>query len=104
MLAAETSKEDSFWLYGVTQLDDAYKSTLDTIGYRPLFSKGTVYVNPNPITITTEPERVIVPAVRYVMDLNAVVKDADARNKTFMDLIRKKESGGQELLYTLLCA
>ena len=83
-------KIQSFWLYGVTQLDDAYKSTLDTIGYRPLFSKGTVYVNPNPITITTEPERVIVPAVRYVMDMDAVVNDADARNKTFMDLIRER--------------
>lgn len=83
-------KIQSFWLYGVTQLDDTYKSTLDTIGYRPLFSKGTVYVNPNPITITTEPERVIVPAVRYVMDIDAVVKDADARNKTFMDLIRER--------------
>jgi hypothetical protein len=55
-----------------------------------LFSKGTVYVNPNPITITTEPERIIVPAVRYVMDIDAVVKDADARNKTFMDLILER--------------
>lgn len=84
------NKIQSLWLYGVTQLDDAYKSTLDTIGYRPLFSKGTVYVNPNPITITTEPERVIVPAVRYVMDIDAVVNDADLRNKTFMDLIRER--------------
>ena len=84
------NKIQSIWLYGVTQLDDAYKSTLDTMGYRPLFSKGTVYVNPNPITITTNPERVIVPAVRYVMDIDAVIKDADARNKTFMDLIRER--------------
>ena len=76
--------------FKVQQLDDAYKSTLDTIGYRPLFSKGTVYVNPNPITIKTEPERVIVPAVRYVMDIDAVVNDADLRNKTFMDLIRER--------------
>lgn len=83
-------KIQSLWLYGVTQLDNAYKSTLDTIGYRPLFSKGTVYVNPNPITITTEPERIIVPAVRYVMDIDAVVNDADLRNKTFMDLIRER--------------
>lgn len=83
-------KIQSLWLYGVTQLNDDYKSTLDTIGYRPLFSKGTVYVNPNPITITTEPERITVPAVRYIMDIDAVVNDADARNQTFMDLIRKR--------------
>ena len=60
------------------------------MGYRPLLSKGTVYVNSNPITITTEPERIIVPAVRYVMDIDAVVNDAEARNKVFMDLIRER--------------
>lgn len=89
-------KIQSLWLYGVTQLDEDYKATLDTMGYRPLFSKGTVYVNANPITIATEPERIIVPAVRYVMDIDAVVKDADARNKTFMDLIRERMKETEE--------
>jgi anti-sigma regulatory factor (Ser/Thr protein kinase) len=84
------SKIQSMWLYGVTQLNNDYKSTLDTMGYRPLFSKGTVYVNPNPITITTEPERITVPAVRYIMDMDAVINDADARNRTFMDLIKER--------------
>ena len=89
-------KIQSLWLYGVTQLDNDYKSTLDTMGYRPLLSKGTVYVNSNPITITTEPERVIVPAVRYVMDIDAVVNDAEARNKVFMDLIRERMKADEE--------
>lgn len=83
-------KIQSLWLYGVTQLNNDYKSTLDTMGYRPLFSKGTVYVNPSPITITTEPERITVPAVRYIMDIDAVINDADARNRVFMDLIRER--------------
>ena len=82
----------------MTQLDNAYKSTLDTMGYRPLYSKGTVYVNPNPITITTEPERITVPAVRYVMDIDAVVNDADARNKVFIDLIRERMNGKEEVI------
>lgn len=90
-------KIQSLWLYGVTQLNDEYKSTLDTMGYRPLFSKGTVYCNPNPITITTEPERITVPAVRYIMDIDAVINDADARNRTFMDLIRERmKTNGEE--------
>ena len=59
-------------------------------------SKGTVYVNSNPITITTEPERIIVPAVRYVMDIDAVVNDAEARNKVFMDLIRERMKTEEE--------
>lgn len=89
-------KIQSLWLYGVTQLDNAYKSTLDTMGYRPLYSKGTVYVNSNPITITTEPERITVPSVRYVMDIDAVVNDADARNKVFMDMIRERMKVNEE--------
>lgn len=84
------NKIQSLWLYGVTQMDDAYQATLNSIGYQPLYSKGTVYVNTNPITITMQPERIIVPAVRYIMDIDAVVNDADARNKTFIDLIRDR--------------
>ena len=42
------------------------------------------------ITITTEPERINGPAVRYVMDIDAVVNDAEAHNKIFMDLIRDR--------------
>lgn len=83
-------KIQSLWLYGVTQLDDAYQSTLNTIGYQPLFSNGTVYVNTNPITITMRPEKISVPAVRYIMDIDAVVNDADARNKAFMNLIQER--------------
>jgi len=83
-------KIQSVWLYGVTQLDDDYQSTLNTIGYQPLYSKGTVYVNTNPITISMNPEKITIPAVRYVMDIDAVIKDSDARNKAFMDLIKEK--------------
>lgn len=86
------NKIQSMWLYGVTQFDDAYQATLNTIGYQPLYSKGTVYVNTNPITITMRPEKISVPAVRYVMDIDAVVEDADARNKAFMDIIQEKVS------------
>lgn len=84
------NKIQSMWLYGVTQLDDEYQSTLNTIGYQPLFSNGTMYVNTNPITITMKPEKISVPAVRYVMDIDAVVNDADARNKAFIDLIQER--------------
>ena len=81
-------KIQTMWLYGVTELDSEYKATLDTIGYQPLYSKGTVFVNTNPITVSFEPEIIRVPAVRYVMDIDAVINDADARNKAFMDILR----------------
>ena len=31
-----------------------------------------------------------IPAVRYILDLDAVVNDADARNLTFLNLIKSK--------------
>lgn len=80
-------KIQSLWLYGVTQLDSEYKATLNTIGYQPLFSKGTVFVNTNPITVSFEPELIKVPAVRYIMDMDAVVNDAAARNKSYIDIL-----------------
>lgn len=82
-------KIQTMWLYGVTQLDSEYKATLDTIGYSPLYSKGTVFVNTNPITVSFEPEKIRVPAVRYIMDIDSVINDAAARNKSFIDILRE---------------
>lgn len=90
-------KIQSLWLYGVTQLDEDYQATLNTMGYQPLYSKGTVYVNTNPVTIRMNPERISVPAVRYIMDIDAVVNDADARNRTFIDFIRERVKSQDEL-------
>lgn len=89
-------KIQTMWLYGVTELDSEYKATLDTIGYQPLYSKGTVFVNTNPITVSFEPEKIRVPAVRYVMDIDAVINDADARNKAFMDILRDHIKGEEK--------
>ena len=82
-------KVQSLWLYGVVELDNDYKSHLSSAGYHPLYSKGNVFVNTNDITVDWE-SGIKIPAVRYILDLDAVVNDADARNLTFLNLIKSK--------------
>lgn len=83
------NKIQSLWLYGIAELDNEYKSHLSTAGYQPLFSKGTVFVHTTDITVDWETQTKI-PAVRYVLDFDAVVNDAESRNKTFLNLIKSK--------------
>lgn len=80
-------KIQRLWLYGVAELDSEYKAHLSTAGYHPLYSKGTVFVNTTDITVNWE-SGVKIPAARYVMDFNALIEDANARNKTFLDIIK----------------
>lgn len=80
-------KIQTLWLYGVTQLDDEYKSTLSGMGYKPLFSKGTLFINTNPVNVDWKTNKEV-PAVRYIMDIDAVVEDADFRNASFLQLIK----------------
>ena len=82
-------KVQSLWLYGVVELDNDYKSHLSSAGYHPLYSKGNVFVNTNDITVDWE-SGIKIPAVRYILDFDAVVNDADARNLTFLNLIKSK--------------
>lgn len=82
-------KIQALWLYGIVELDNDYKAVLSTAGYQPLFSKGSVFVHTGEITVNWE-SRTKIPAIRYVLDFDALVNDADARNKTFLDLIKCK--------------
>lgn len=82
-------KIQSLWLYGVAELDNEYKSHLSTAGYHPLYSKGCIFVNTTDITVDWE-TGIKIPAVRYVLDFDAIVFDADARNLTFLNLIKSK--------------
>ena len=82
-------KVQSLWLYGIVELDNDYKSHLSSAGYHPLYSKGNVFVNTNDITVDWE-SGIKIPAVRYIMDIDAVINDADARNYTFLNLIKSK--------------
>lgn len=89
LFAIYANKIQSLWLYGVVGLDNDYKALLSTAGYQPMYSKGNIFVHTGDITVDWE-SRTKIPAVRYILDFDALVNDADARNKTFLDLIKSK--------------
>lgn len=89
LFAIYANKIQSLWLYGVVELNNDYKALLSTAGYQPMYSKGNIFVHTGDITVDWE-SRTKIPAVRYILDFDALVNDADARNKTFLDLIKSK--------------
>lgn len=89
LFAIYPDKIQSLWLYGVVELDNDYKALLSTAGYQPMYSKGNIFVHTGDITVDWE-SRTKIPAVRYILDFDALVNDADARNKTFLNLIKSK--------------
>lgn len=89
LFAIYANKIQSLWLYGVVELDNDYKALLSTAGYQPMYSKGNIFVHTGDITVDWE-SRTKIPAVRYILDFDALVNDADARNKTFLSLIKSK--------------
>lgn len=73
---------NSIWGYIITTIDEDLEGTLKTQDFEKLFCNNDdahifhkYYKNAN--------------AHIYALDLNAVVSDAFARNKTFLDILKK---------------
>lgn len=79
------------WYYGVVDIDDELRSSLEEDEWVPLYSKGDVYYREYPIKRVSTGERV--PTPMFVMSYDAVVLDAQARNHTFIELLRSTFRG-----------
>ena len=89
LAALYPNKIQTLWLYGIVDMDNEYKLHLSSAGYKPIFSEGSLFINTNNIVISLNPVAEV-PAVRYILDFNALISDADARNKSFLDIIKSK--------------
>lgn len=76
------------WFYGIVEFDEEFELHLES-DYHQLFSNGKVYYRPKEIVLQKNP-RIAVPVGIYIMDFDAVVNDADARNSTFLNIIKSK--------------
>ncbi|MEI8045837.1 MAG: ATP-binding protein [Bacteroidota bacterium] len=76
------------WFYGIVEFNDEFELHLES-EYHQLYSKGKVYYKPKEVVLKINP-RVAVPVGMYIMDFDAVVNDADARNSTFLNIIKSK--------------
>ena len=77
------SRINRIWGYIITQIDDPFAETLDFQNYTPL-----VNVNGVPKAFYTYLKSEKVQAYVTVLDVSLLATDANARNKTFMDILK----------------
>lgn len=76
------------WFYGIIEMNEEVEMALAG-EYTELYSTGKMYYKETSIAISLNPKSTL-PIGVFIWDLDAVVKDADARNSTFLNLIRSK--------------
>ena len=74
------------WFYGIVEFNEDFELHLQS-DYHQLYSKGKVYYKTKEVVLQLNP-RIAMPMGVFLMDFDAVVNDADARNTTFLSIIK----------------
>lgn len=77
------------WFYGIVDFDDRYRNHLRNNYFHPLFSNGEVYFRSKPVYLGQNLQESVIQNA-YILDYKAMVEDADARNSTFLEILRKR--------------
>lgn len=76
------------WYYGIIEFNDDVE--LHLAGeYKELYSSGKMYYREINVAIQKDPP-ITLPIAVFMWDIDAVAKDADARNSAFLNLIKSK--------------
>ena len=81
-------KIQRIWFYGIVEFNNELERDLKG-EYKELYSTGKMYYREAKVLIDENPD-VILPIGVFILDLDSVVKDADARNSAFLNLIKSK--------------
>ena len=76
------------WFYGIIEFNEEVELALSG-RFTELYSTGKMYYDEIPVAISLEPLKKL-PIGVFIMDLDSVIKDADARNSAFLNLIKSK--------------
>ena len=76
------------WFYGIIEFNEEVETQLAG-EYTELYSSGKMYYRETNVAISLNP-KIVLPIGVFIWDLDAVIKDADARNSTFLNLIKSK--------------
>lgn len=84
----ENGKINQMWFFGVLELTQKFKHAAREAGYRNVFSRGEVfYKREKVISYKTDIEYDI---EVYLMNYETFIKDAEARNSTFLNILKKR--------------
>ena len=81
-------KIERIWFYGITDIDQEFRRSLKEDQFKELFSRGQMFYKPQPIIVDNEDEQFIVDM--FVMTYTAFIEDAEARNSTFMRILKAR--------------
>ena len=82
------NKVQRIWYYGIIEFNDEIELALSG-EFTELYSSGKLYYREKEVAVSLKPKRTI-PIGIFMWDIDAVVKDADARNSTFLNFIKSK--------------
>jgi hypothetical protein len=81
------NKIQQIWFYGIVDIDEDYRFHLSDAEYKKLYSNGKLYYKLMNVTLS-ETEKI--PTGIFIMDFDAIVSDADARNSAFLSILKNK--------------
>jgi Histidine kinase-, DNA gyrase B-, and HSP90-like ATPase len=82
---------ERIWFYGIVDFNPEFRKSLIEREFKPLFSHGQVMYRRQPIIVGDNEDTPFL-ADFYIMDYNALVKDAGSRNATFMKILKHRIS------------
>lgn len=82
------NKIQRIWYYGIIEFNKDVELALSG-EYTELYSSGKMYYKETNVAVQLNP-KVILPIGVFIWDIDAVIKDADARNSAFLNLIKSK--------------
>jgi len=88
------NKIQRIWFYAIVEFNEDLEMHLRG-EYKELYSSGKMYYRETKVAISMNPD-LILPISIYVWDLDAVIKDADLRNATFLNMIKSKFTVDEE--------
>lgn len=84
----ENGKINQMWFFGVLELTQKFKHAAREAGYKSVFSRGEVFYNREKIiSYKTDIEYNI---DVFLMNYETFIKDAEARNSTFLNILKKR--------------
>ena len=81
------SKIQRIWFYGIVEFNDEFKLSLKNDGYKPLYSKDSLYYKEHEMYLDLESEKSYTIGT-YILSIDAFIKDAKAHNDTFLKILK----------------
>ncbi|SFD10894.1 ATP-binding protein [Algibacter pectinivorans] len=88
-----TDKIQRVWYYGVAEIDVEFERSLLEDNYVPLYSKGKMLYGEEFIIPDMSDRFSRIPIKLFVLNYDALISDAEARNSSFMQLLKKSIAG-----------